>query len=182
MSESLNELFDKRLNEMKNDDNISRNDLRTIIETLITIYKNLISNKDNERHRKINTNNSNFQNKVWRHSAAKQLLLSCGWSQTLNDFIVFDDKDIDVSECLKSLVDKRDVRPDSKDWINSERQFVNSSEVRENELRLSAQKQRLQEMSEFETNKRERQLIAENLKKEIKSDINFRKLNQKTNQ
>ena len=180
--ESLNELFDKRVKEMKNDNNVNRNDLRTIIETLITIYKNLLT-KNDEKSRKINTNNSNFQNRVWRHSSAKQLLLSCGWSQTLNDFIVFDDKDINVSECLKSLVANRDIRPDSKDWINSERQFVNPSEVRDNELRKMGEKQRLQELEEFERNKRERKLIADNVKKEIESDIKFRKLkNEKTNQ
>ena len=170
-----NKLFDERLNQLKNDPNINRNDLRTIIETLITIYKNLVTNKDNEKHRKINTCNTNFNDKVWRHSSAKQLLLSCGWSQTLNDFIIFDSKDIDVSQCLKQLVANREVKPDSKDWINSGQKFFNPNDVKNEELRQMGEKQRLQELEEFEKNKRERQLIAENVKKEIKSDIKFRK-------
>ena len=176
MSDSSSHSFDYFLNRLKSDPTISRNDLRTVIETLIKIYRNLVTNKDNEKYRTINVKNSQFHRNVWRHSLAQDLLLSCDWNETTDhQSIVFNGSDNDSSYSLTVLVNNREVKPDDKDWVNSGKQFVNPSDEREQRLREEAIKERQKELEEFEKDRKQRQMIGENVKKEIESDNKFRK-------
>jgi hypothetical protein len=181
--ESKSELLKNNLELLELEPNISRNDLRTCLETLITIFRNIDSNND-LKFRKIRIKNKSFHQKVWKYSSAKNFLLTSGWVQDtetednqIHEIIRFDESNNCLKTSLKLLIDKRDIKPDSNQWtLNNKLLINNSNKLREEELKRKANIERSNELEDFERQKREKELLALNIKKEIESDNRHRKL------
>jgi hypothetical protein len=181
--ESKEELLKNDLKSLELELNMSRNELRTCLETMITIFRNIDSNND-LKFRKIRIKNKSFHQKVWKYSSAKNFLFTSGWVQDIetednqiHEIIRLDSKNNCVKTSLKLLIDKRDIKPNSNEWTLDNKLLINNSnKLKEEELRRKANIERINELENFERQKREKELLALNIKKEIESDNKHRKL------
>lgn len=186
MSEATAETNSLRhyIDQLVADNDLTATELRVCLDTMITIYKNVVISSD-EKFRRIKTSNHQFKTKVWKHWSAKSLLLNHGWRLSWRELydgmpvieLTEDSKDV-ISHWIKVLIDyKMEVKPldDQKSQMNKEME----EKRKEQELKQKGEEQRLKELKEFQKEYQRRKELAEIVNKELKANIKYRKdLNQ----
>ncbi|KAF2359232.1 PUB domain [Trinorchestia longiramus] len=159
----------------------STKDLRTAIETLIQILRNIHQNSTNDKFRKIRTTNAKIVEKFWRFEGARTFLLITGW-RCEGEHIVLD-SDVDVVDALNFLVENRFVRPSEQEWVAETKQIiVNPEKERDLQLRAEAMKKKQREMEELMKDMDERKEIAANIIAEHRNDMEKRKIHRRVGQ
>ncbi|XP_018024271.1 uncharacterized protein LOC108680026 isoform X1 [Hyalella azteca] len=150
-------------------------DLRTCIETMVDIYRNILSQPTNTKYRSLRTSNSKFNHLVWRFKGAQNFMLTNGWRED-GDRIVMDSK-VDFGAALDYLIENRAVKPSADEWVADTKQIiVNPEKEREDKLREEAFKQKEKQMIELKKSMKEDRDIAAAIKAEHRNDLSKRRV------
>ena len=168
------------LNQLVTDKQLKANEKRLCLETIITIYRNVVTSAD-DKYRRIKTSNKTFIRKVWKHWAAKCLLLNHGWR------VAWDDVDerrlptLRFTEIPENVVNgwiqvliqcKLNVKPSDDEVRENEREL--DQQLREEELRRRGEEERNQRLEELIEDSNQRKILADIIKKEIRADNKYR--------
>lgn len=63
-------------------------DALVTVETLLKIIQNVLDHPAAENYRRLRTANKTFQQRVWRHSAAQELMAAIGWIEVEGDVVL----------------------------------------------------------------------------------------------
>ena len=175
----------KYLDQLIADKTMTSTEKRTCLETIVTIYRNIVNKASDEKYRQIRTSNAKFESKVWKHFTARNVLLKNGWtlgfdSQNYDRQVIRfgDNTNEQIIQFLKLFIDSKLIlKPDDQNSFNSNEQLDQIREqINYQESRRRAAEQRLRDLEAFKQNRIESQTIAENIRKEMKSDFKYKQM------
>ncbi|KAL7635940.1 UNVERIFIED_CONTAM: hypothetical protein RMT77_013757 [Armadillidium vulgare] len=155
-------------------DQLTTKDKKLCLETLIKIFRNVVSNPNEVKYRSLKLSNKRFISEVWQHEGAQVIMVASGWVVLEN--LVHLPEGSDLTESLKLLIDNREVKPEEGEWV-AETKIMgeNRTALREEELRKKAMEEKAKEMAKLKKDLAERKAIAESIVREHRNDIENRR-------
>lgn len=77
---------------------------RQAIQTMLTLANNIIKSPEDEKYRKVKTQNKAFSSKVWSLPEAQEFLLLWGWDQVDECVVLKSDEDVQL---VKQILQKK---------------------------------------------------------------------------
>lgn len=126
-----------------------RETARQAIETMLKIANNIIKSPEDEKYRKVKTENKTFSSKVWSIPEAQEFLLLWGWTEVDECVVLLSDEDIQL---VKQILLKKLNAISSRSHAG-----VSKSEpLTEKEKVLQEQRRKLMEQKKLEEQEKAR--------------------------
>jgi len=143
-------------------------ELRSTLETLVKIFKNIKLNPGEEKYRVLKLSNARVKS-LWCNDGVRRFLVTAGWTKE-GDVVTFP-QDQDIELPISVLLDNRLVAPDHDAWVPETKLIVSHNDKeKEAEEKKQAAEERKKKLEEYYKEKKKMEDIANSIRAEHKAD------------